>query len=161
MTETFINEIKMYNEFDNSLRLYIVQFYGITKDPQTEEFMMDLHSGNILQFYMDVKVTKIADLGIAKLIQNSRSSDSSNDSTSENKFHSEAIYISRYMSFTNLTIPRNSTKVQIEDSKVSDSQLIDQHISDDFQSSFDQDYIEMNENVDKIDLIKYYTEDDE
>ncbi|CAG8711329.1 18035_t:CDS:2 [Rhizophagus irregularis] len=65
------------------------------------------------------------------------------------------------MSFTNLTIPRNSTKVQIEDSKVSDSQLIDQHISDDFQSSFDQDYIEMNENVDKIDLIKYYTEDDE
>ncbi|RGB23131.1 kinase-like domain-containing protein [Rhizophagus diaphanus] len=315
MTEAFINEIKMYNEFDNSLRLYIVQFYGITKDPQTEEFMMvlkfadenlreylkknfhnlnwkeklnilcniadsldvihknnyihkDLHSGNILQFYTDVKVTKISDLGIAKLIQNSRISDSSNvcgvlpyiapevlygepytfssdiysfgiimiemttgkppysnvphdeklalaicnglrprvakgtpkvyinlvnqcldanpekrpknisyylqylksyknfinsinsqDSISENKFHSEAIYISRYMSFTNLTIPRNSTKVQIEDLKVSDSQLIVQHISDDFQSSFDQDYIELNEDVDKIDLIQYYTED--
>lgn len=41
----------------------------------------------------------------------------SQDSTSENKIHSEAIYTSRYMSFTNLTIPRNSTKVQIEDSK--------------------------------------------
>jgi serine/threonine protein kinase len=263
----------MYNECDHSLRLYIVQLYGITKDPKTEEFMMvlkyadenlreylkkdfynlnwkkkldilcnisdaldvihksnyihkNLHSGNILIFYKEVIVTKIADLGITQLIQNSRSSSySSNvcgvlpyiapevlygepytfasdiysfgiimiemitgkppysnvphdeklalaicnglrprvakgtpkvyidlvnqcldanpekrpkslsyylqylkrykdfidvishDSTSENKFHSEAIYTSRYMNFTNLSIPRNSTRVQIEDSK--------------------------------------------
>ncbi|CAB5353500.1 unnamed protein product [Rhizophagus irregularis] len=40
-TEAFINEMKIHNEcsYANS---YITQFYGITKDPETEEFFMVL-----------------------------------------------------------------------------------------------------------------------
>ena len=106
--------------------MYFAKFYGITKDPQTEEFMMvleyakndnlrkylknhffrftwkeklqflndivynlhiihekkyvhkDLHSGNILQFdngyFVEIGSTKITDLGLAQLINNSKSS---------------------------------------------------------------------------------------
>ena len=37
----------------------------------------DLHSGNILQFNLEYDVTKVTDLGLATLINNSKSSDSS------------------------------------------------------------------------------------
>ena len=70
----------------------------------------------------------------------------------------EAIYTSRFMSFTNLSKPINSTGVKIEDLEgndinlivfnhiliqvfsfpVPDSQLIDLHVSDNFQNLLDQ-----------------------
>ncbi|EXX51248.1 uncharacterized protein OCT59_003460 [Rhizophagus irregularis] len=51
-TEAFINEMKIHNEcsYANS---YITQFYGITKDPETEEFFMVLEyatNGNLRKY---------------------------------------------------------------------------------------------------------------
>ena len=79
------------------------------------------------------------------------------ESSSKTMTHSEAIYTSRFMSFTNLSKPINATGVQIEDSEgiikfalltyllnykfkfvifiiVQDSQLVELHISDEFRS---------------------------
>ncbi|RGB41437.1 kinase-like domain-containing protein [Rhizophagus diaphanus] len=120
----FINEIRIHDEC-NFANFHITQLYGITKDPDTKEFMMvleyanygnlrdylkenystlkwedkldilvniivelefihdrnyihkDLHSGNVLQFYYNGQIeTKITDLGLAQLFNNSDSSNS-------------------------------------------------------------------------------------
>ncbi|CAB4408621.1 unnamed protein product [Rhizophagus irregularis] len=124
-TEAFVNEINIHHH----CVLYnanLTKFYGITKDPATDEFLMileyahegnlrnylennfinlkwkdklnilisiannlfnihklkyihrDLHSGNILQFYIGGFGTKITDLGLSQSITNSKSSCCSN-----------------------------------------------------------------------------------
>ncbi|CAB5216597.1 unnamed protein product [Rhizophagus irregularis] len=70
MSAEYLNELKIHWEFTKKESEYSLRFYGITKDPETEEFMMildvaqkgnlrsflsryshkDFHSGNILRF---------------------------------------------------------------------------------------------------------------
>ncbi|CAG8436767.1 12661_t:CDS:2 [Funneliformis caledonium] len=49
--------------------------------------------------------------------------------STETAYHPQAIYTSRFLSFANLPKPINSTGVQIEDSEVPDSQIMDVLIS--------------------------------
>ncbi|CAB4430527.1 unnamed protein product [Rhizophagus irregularis] len=71
MSAEYLNELKIHWEFTKKESKYSLIFYGITKDPETEEFMMilevaqygnlrsflsryshkDFHSGNILRVY--------------------------------------------------------------------------------------------------------------
>ncbi|GBB95858.1 hypothetical protein RclHR1_02630003 [Rhizophagus clarus] len=124
-TEAFINEINIHHQCVLH-EANLTKFYGLTKDPEKNEFLMileyahngnlrdylknnfinlkwkdklnilqsiannlfnihklnyihrDLHSGNILQFYVGGFGTKITDLGLSQSITNSKSSHRSN-----------------------------------------------------------------------------------
>ncbi|CAB4423344.1 unnamed protein product [Rhizophagus irregularis] len=83
MSAEYLNELKIHWEFTKKEGEFSLRFYGITKDPETEEFMMildiaqkgnlrsflsrysheDFHSGNILQ--IDNKTSYISDFGLS------------------------------------------------------------------------------------------------
>ncbi|CAB5216596.1 unnamed protein product [Rhizophagus irregularis] len=83
MSAEYLNELKIHWEFTKKESKYSLRFYGITKDPETEEFMMildvaqygnlrsflsryshkDFHSGNILR--VDDYKSYISDFGLS------------------------------------------------------------------------------------------------
>ncbi|CAB5349319.1 unnamed protein product [Rhizophagus irregularis] len=151
MSAEYLNELKIHWEFTKKESRYSLRFYGITKDLETEEFMMildvaqkgnlrsflsryshkDFHSGNILRFGKEIKTMfEEADKEIPNI-------------STLHKKNCDAIYTSRLFAFDNLTKPVNSSIITsyLDDDENNednqDSQLVDLEVSSSLLQSKD------------------------
>ncbi|GBC46678.2 kinase-like domain-containing protein [Rhizophagus irregularis DAOM 181602=DAOM 197198] len=128
MSAEYLNELKIQWDFYKSTDIDLLKFYGMTKDPETEEFMMILqfaNKGNLRRKEIEALFEE-ADKEIPNI------------STSYEK-NPDAIYTSRLFTLTNLTKPVNSSLITsyLDDEENSkdcqDSQLFDLEVSSSLQ----------------------------
>ncbi|GBC02099.1 hypothetical protein RclHR1_04450007 [Rhizophagus clarus] len=70
----YLNELKIHWDCNKKNTIDFLKFYGMTKDPETKEFIMiiychkDFHSGNILQIYnrlIETYTSYVSDFGLS------------------------------------------------------------------------------------------------
>ncbi|CAB4440966.1 unnamed protein product [Rhizophagus irregularis] len=127
MLDKYLNELKIHWEISNKSGL---SFYGLTKDPETKEFMMIIEfassENNKEKYGYKGKEIKAAFEEADKEIPNI--------STSYEK-NSDAVYTSRAFTFSDLLPkPVNSSIItSYVNNEVCDSQLIDLEVSNSIQ----------------------------
>ncbi|GES76082.1 kinase-like domain-containing protein [Rhizophagus clarus] len=145
MSIEYLNELKTHWNYNKSS--YTLAFYGITKDPETKEFMMILQfaeKGNLRNYYQEKEEYGYKGKDIKAMFEEA-DKEIPNISTSYKK-NPEAIYTSRLFTFNNLTKPVNSSIITSylgdeennnEDNQ--DSQLVDLEVSSSLLQSKDDD----------------------
>ncbi|CAB4477086.1 unnamed protein product [Rhizophagus irregularis] len=127
MSADFLNELKTHWKL-NCLQDDSLKFYGITKDPETEEIMM------IMQYADSGNLRNVLSRKEVRAIFEEADKEIPNISTSYEK-KPDAIYTSRAFTFKNLSKPINSsfiatTYLNEEDNEgCQDSQLINLEVS--------------------------------